>query len=488
MEGPFSFRFLNRGGSVETAGDWNAATCDKLWLYNLHYFDDLNADESSVRGAWHRHLIARWIRENPPGHGNGWEPYPSSLRVVNWIKWALAGNPLDQEALQSLAIQTRYLRRRLEWHLLGNHLFANAKALLFAGLYFDGDEAEHWRCIGLQILARETPEQILPDGGHFELSPMYHSIIQEDLLDLVNLARTYPDRVPEHVVASWIAALRRMRSWLVAMLHQDGGISFFNDAAHGIAVSPAELEAYAQRLRLGGCPGPSDGVTHLEPSGYIRVQQGDYVALLDVGGVGPDYLPGHAHADTLSFEISASGQRLVVNSGTSLYEAGLERFRQRSTAAHNTVVVDGESSSEVWNSFRVARRAHPINLSISRTGDDTHVQCAHDGYWRLPGKVTHGRDWHFRADGFTLEDRLDGNFSSAVSYLHFHPDVRLFPAEDRMECPSGRQIGYRVLHGNQSLVEDIYHPEFGCSVRSRCLNISMPTGLGAIRLSFAKNP
>ena len=87
-----------------------------------------------------------------------------------------------------------------------------------------------------------------------------------------------------------------------------------------------------------------------------------------------------------------------------------------------------------------------------------------------------------------LEDRLDGNFSSAVSYLHFHPDVRLFPAEDRMECPSGRQIGYRVLHGSQSLVEDIYHPEFGGSVRSRCLNISMPTGLGAIRLSFAKNP
>ena len=68
---------------MEQAGDWNAAERDKLWLYNLHYFDDLNAAQANQRTVWHRALIDRWIADNPPGQGNGWEPYPTSLRIVN---------------------------------------------------------------------------------------------------------------------------------------------------------------------------------------------------------------------------------------------------------------------------------------------------------------------------------------------------------------------------------------------------------------------
>jgi len=83
-------------------------------------------------------LIKKWVQENPPGEGNGWEPYPISLRIVNWVKWDLAKNCLSDEALHSLAVQARYLLKRPEFHLLGNHLFANAKALIFAGLFFYG--------------------------------------------------------------------------------------------------------------------------------------------------------------------------------------------------------------------------------------------------------------------------------------------------------------------------------------------------------------
>src|SRR5438270_568337 len=79
----------------------------KLWLYNLHYFDDLRAEGATDRLPWQRDLIARWIVENPPAAGNGWEPYPASLRIVNWIAWALAGNDLGAAALQSLAVQVR---------------------------------------------------------------------------------------------------------------------------------------------------------------------------------------------------------------------------------------------------------------------------------------------------------------------------------------------------------------------------------------------
>ena len=147
------FRFLNEESGLPGPESWNDPTKDKLWLYNLHYFDDLNSVGTEERAHWHRVLIQRWVDENLPTVGNGWEPYPLSLRIVNWVKWALQGNEMEPAWLDSLATQARFLRKRLEYHLLGNHLLANAKALVFAGLYFSGDEADEWLEKGLAILA-----------------------------------------------------------------------------------------------------------------------------------------------------------------------------------------------------------------------------------------------------------------------------------------------------------------------------------------------
>jgi uncharacterized heparinase superfamily protein len=182
-----TFVFLNESRSITSKASWNDTAVEKLWLYNLHYFDDLNADGAVTRREWHRRLIERWIEESPPGYGNGWEPYPSSLRIVNWIKWTLSGGELSPRAIASLAVQIRFLCNRLEFHLLGNHLLANAKALIFAGAFFEQEEGEGWLAKGLAILRREIPEQILADGGHFERSPMYHGIILEDFLDIENI-------------------------------------------------------------------------------------------------------------------------------------------------------------------------------------------------------------------------------------------------------------------------------------------------------------
>ncbi|HET6386777.1 MAG TPA: heparinase II/III family protein, partial [Armatimonadota bacterium] len=249
MTGPQDFHFLNRAGSLPPADGWNDPAHDRLWLYNLHYFDDFNASGASERKAWHEPLIERWIRENPPGSGNGWDPYPISLRVVNWIKWALIGSALSEEARHSLAIQTRYLAGRLEWLHLANHLFANLKALVFAGLYFGGVDGDRWLQMGLRLLKRQLREQILADGGHFERTPMYHSIILEDLLDLLNLTSSFGDTLPleaRPLQQQCRALIPDMLRWLKTMCHPDGEIAFFNDAAIGIAPAPAEIEAYAQ--------------------------------------------------------------------------------------------------------------------------------------------------------------------------------------------------------------------------------------------------
>lgn len=507
MEGPDSFRFLNRRGRLATAADWNAPEPDKLWLYNLHYFDDLNGEDADDRVSWHRALVGRWIAENPPGRGNGWEPYPTALRMVNWIKWALAGNALDEPWRASLAAQARWLRRRLEWHLLGNHLFADAKALVFAGLFFDGGEADRWLSKGLEILEREVPGQVLPDGGHFERSPMYHSIILEDLLDLVNAADTWGDAVPEVAVCSWREAAGRMLGWLESMVHPDGGIAFFNDAAFGIAPGYMALAAYADRLgiradspgvRVVGARAPqpgknwsddlSEGPTgvvggagvwpgvawvHLADSGYLRLEGGPAVALLDVAPVGPDYLPGHAHADTLSFELSVAGQRVVVNTGTSRYDTDTQRLFERGTAAHNTVQVDGEDSSEVWGGFRVARRARPFGLEIRPGKSALEVRCAHDGYRRLPGRPVHWRTWRISEDALRITDQLEGRFTRAVARCHLHPGITV-TLEGRtatLVLPEGRTVDLEVVGGVPRVMSTRWHPEFGLSIPNACIEI-----------------
>lgn len=462
-----AFRFLNVAGQVCCAADWNDAAQEKLWLYNLHYFNDLNTEDAADRIEWHRALIARWVVDNLPGVGNGWESYPTSLRIVNWIKWTQAGNALDATWLHSLAIQVRWLRQRIEWHLQGNHLFANAKALVFAGLFFEGDEAADWLEKGLNILRREVPEQVLADGGHFELSPMYHAIILEDLLDLVNVASACPGRISESAVVQWCEAASRMLRWMRGMVHPDGGIAFFNDAALGIAPDYAELLAYAGRLGIAPVPEKSTGlVTHFADSGYIRLACGDAVALLDVAQVGPDYLPGHAHADTLSFELSLFGQRVVVNSGTSQYGISPERLRQRGTAAHSTVQVDQVNSSEVWGGFRVARRARPFGLEINEYDDALTVSCAHDGYRRLCGRPVHRRCWKLAEHSLKVIDTIEGGFHEAVARFYLHPAVEVIGEgkDGLLRLPEGRVVRWSVAGGAACIVSASWHPEFGQSV------------------------
>jgi uncharacterized heparinase superfamily protein len=334
---------------------------------------------------------------------------------------------------------------------------------------------------GLNILQHELPEQRLADGGHFECSPLYHSIILEDLLDLINLARAYTP-LPlakadegEMFIETWQAAVQGMRAWLKTMCHPDGEISFFNDAALGSARSPLQLEDYAGRLGLAVVSEPGPGITQLAESGYIRLQGDRAVALLDVGAIGPDYLPGHAHADTLSFELSLGGQRVLVNSGTSCYGSGSERQRQRATAAHNTVVVEAENSSEVWGGFRVARRARPLGLQINGSGDGYQVSCGHDGYRRLPGKPLHQRQWQLAARALSVQDRIEGTFGEAIAYYHFHPGVVLREDTDgqagSIQLPGGEVIHWQIERGTAEFYPSTYHPRFGVSEPNRCLAV-----------------
>ena len=432
--GPRAFDLLNDTHELAANRPWRVADASRLWNYHLNYFDDLVSRDFEDRRKWHLDLIRDWIGENPVGVEPAWEPYPISRRIVNWIKSDLTEPILDRKALDSLALQARYLSGCCEHHLQGNHLWVNGKALVFAGLFFDGrceqGEAAQWLAAGFKIAARQFAEQVRPDGSHFEQSPMYHALMVEDALDLINIGRAFGWQEPE----MWVSTINLMLDYLVAATHPDGEIALFNDAALNVALLPRELCDYGRRLGFEVLTELRDGsdLRRFPDSGLVRIEKGPWTLLADTGPIGPDYIPGHAHADSLTFELSVGHQRLIVDTGTGVYSPGTERSYQRSTAAHNTVRVDGVDSSEVWDSFRVARRAKPIGLAKISSADG-HVVCTagHDGYTRLPGRVIHKRTFRVDSGSISIEDDVAGQGTHDLELrLHFHPDVVLEKGEE----------------------------------------------------------
>ncbi|WP_347394840.1 heparinase II/III family protein [Parabacteroides leei] len=221
----------------------------------------------------------------------GLDPYPIALRNINWIKFISRYYFLisETELTQwNTSIYSQYQRlfSNLEFHLLGNHLLENAYSLLWGGLYFREDkfyEKAVW------LLTQELNEQILPDGAHYELSPMYHEILLDRLLDCINaLKYNYRFEGQESVIAFLEEKARLMLSWLNAIIYKDGTIPLLNDSAYGIAPSARDLFAYAKRLAI-------QWSTHkLKESGYRKFVSDTFEMIMDVGNIGPDYIPGHA--------------------------------------------------------------------------------------------------------------------------------------------------------------------------------------------------
>ncbi|HEX4750163.1 MAG TPA: alginate lyase family protein [Bryobacteraceae bacterium] len=427
------FCFLNQEREIR---GWNDAEIPKLWLYNLHYFEHPTDA-----------LIERWVRENPVGCGNGWEPYPIAIRILNWIKWALSGGRLDVSALASMAVQAEYLSQTIEHHLGANHVFADGVALAAAGMFYDDPLANRWLNKGVDLLRNQIAEQVLEDGGHYERSPMYHALILESLLDLLNISLVY--ELPlEADRALWRGTSSGMLRWLEMMTHSDGRIAFFNDSVFGVAPEPECLFDYAARLDIQ----PSEDCGQRE-SGYVRLESGDQILVFDAAPLGPDHQPGHGHADCLSFELSCGSRRVFVNSGISTYERGAERLWQRGTAAHNTVRVDEQNQSEVWSAFRVARRARPFDL---KTDGETFVEAAHDGYQRLPNPVIHRRRVDLGNRQLIITDRIEGSGSHRVElFFHLHPEASpTVVLDEKLE---------------RSLIASYWHPEFGRSIPNSTL-------------------
>jgi len=497
------FTFLNQTVAASGPIPWNDRRHAKLWLYHLNYFDFLNvgfalpAEEPMLKAALE--IALDWCARNTKGTEVGWEPYALSVRIINWLKFLArygcslecmdCGGRIDT-LLVSLGAQAATLERRLEKDLLGNHLLKNIKALLFAGALLETPRSSRWWAKGEALLERELKEQILPDGGHFERSPMYHAQILEDLAELRLLcAATGKSLSCSRLLAEKIQA---MAQFMRGILHPDGEIPLFNDSVLGGATALAELLATVELADNKGS-GSDSQVTVFPDTGYgvIRSADSRSALIFDCGPLGPDYQPGHAHCDVLSYELSLHGQRIVVDTGVSTYQPGAERSYERSTAAHNTLRIDGQEQAETWSSFRVGRRPHVGQMRGGSNGGFCFLKGEHDAYQHLG--VDHARTVLLHPpDTWIVVDVISGTGSHRVeSFLHFHPRVRV---KELVESPTGSpprrwtlefadQVYWLAAYGagEFDLLKCSYAEQFGNSQSSTALRWAwqgtIPTGM-----------
>ena len=401
-----SFTFLNISHFFSDKINWNFNQFGKLWTYNLNYFDFLNQENISKENGLR--LIQDFIN-NDAFLKDGKEPYPISLRGINWVKFLSNNQVKDEQINNTLYFHYCILFKNLEYHLLGNHLLENAFSLLFGAYYFQDEKLYNK---SKDLLISELNEQVLKDGAHFELSPMYHQIILSRLLDSIQLIKINKVWKKDNLISFLEHKSSLMISWLYNITYRNGNIPMVNDATFNIAPNSKKLFTYAKHLGINSQDIP------LSDSGYRKINSNNYELLIDIGKVGPSYQLGHAHSDTFNFELIKKGIPIFVDTGISTYEKNFNRQKQRSTYSHNTVKIGSKDQTQVWGGFRVAKRAKITHL----TEKTNLIEASHDGY--LSDGYNHTRSFLWGEKDLILTDKINKSTSNnAKAFFHLHSSV-----------------------------------------------------------------
>jgi hypothetical protein len=399
------FAFINKTQPFPTNNiDWNYSNLGKLWTYHLNYFDFL-AECDFEDGIF---LLQNYIQAGS-NLKVGLEPYPTSLRIVNWIKYCLKHQYFSENVIGFIKSDVDRLEKRIEHHLLANHILENACALWISSIFFCDTKLN--KKAG-NLLEKQIIEQFSSDGLHFEKSMMYHSILISKLLDCYQISSEQNKRNEkiETLLTKIISKGVSKIKWFLS----NQNFPAFNDFV------PQEVPHINQLITATEHAGISMKEYQDNTSGYFKLEKNELLVFADYGSIGPDYQPGHSHADTFSFVLFINGEPVIVDPGISTYEKGRIRDYERSTKAHNTILYSNENSSEVWNAFRVGRRAKVFNLITT----ENSVSAWHNGYRHLG--VRHHRRLQVLENGIEICDLLEGKTNKEIiSSIHFHPDTEL---------------------------------------------------------------
>lgn len=399
-----TFNFLNLKKEFTTI-DWNYAEHGKLWTYNLNYFEFLLQSEMTVELG--TELMSDFCSKYDQSK-DGKEPYPTSLRLINWIKFMLE-NKVKNSHLDAIIYHDSYrLLENLEYHILANHLLENGFGLLFSGVYLNDTKILKQ---AKTIIKAQLSEQILLDGAHYELSPMYHKIILMRCLDSYHLL--VENKIEPELTDLLHSKIQCMLNWLKAISFNNGTIPMLNDSAPGITIENEAIFNYAKRLDF------TWKASRLSDSGYRKFDRGDFELIFDVGQIAPSYQPGHSHADNLNFVLNYKDKNIVVDTGISTYEKNERRQLERSSISHNVVTISNINSSAVWGGFRVGKRAKTKIVLDS----DMHCMATHNGYRNQ--KIEVSREIDAQSSTLFIYDKVNKATNSTVGHIHLHPSLKI---------------------------------------------------------------
>lgn len=425
--------FLHEEESMDWNGRWCKETRSRLWNFNLHYFEFLHPltkqyleTGSACYLGKTVQMIQGWIRQNPKEQaGDGWSSYAISLRLTNWLAYYSAiGSHLDanfrKELTASIHEQYVWLSTHLEQGILGNHYFENLKTLVLCAVFFHDTAA---LSTVLPAFYAECREEILSDGMHFELSPMYHKIVLEGLLRVCIALRNAElrDSRLEELAQSMLNAACSMEKGLART-------PLFNDSGDNVAKSLQALLACASQ-HLGLHPAQN---TSLPDAGYYFFENGPWRLIVDAGAAGPDYIPGHSHCDAMSFELFRNGEPVLVNSGTYAYQCP-QRHWFRSTEAHNTVQISGVEQSQIWGTFRLAKRSRTRVLEL--VSDRIRMELTDYRGNRIR------RELRLTPDALYLTDQAAGKPLSSHLHSLIPMEIRSSSAVTRKQSPYAPEYG-----------------------------------------------
>jgi hypothetical protein len=350
-------------GAPETI-DWTLAIPEEgdhqLWRMKLAHMGFLCPMLLSNDARQHQ-AAARIIRSfmakagdwsAPAAFSSIWFPYSASHRILAagsayWLNNRAISADVALEVEAFLRLNVAFVRDNVEHEARNNHVERNLAALC---LFYDRVEEGGGQARMLDREVRRLIEAtVSEDGLNVERSAMYQGLTVMALRIFASTRLLSP--------ATRALAARRAAAAAEAwadLSHPDGEIALFNDAWIGETPPPGALAGAR----------PHVGRRLLEHAGYARLSDGDNVALLDAGPIGPRWNPGHGHADFLSLEISLRGRRLIVDPGTSRYSSGPERHFERSSRAHNGPHYMGQELITYAGCFKVGRMAEARLLGL----------------------------------------------------------------------------------------------------------------------------
>jgi hypothetical protein len=403
---------------------------------------------------------AHWLDANPPKLGINWaSSLEVALRAISWL-WALhffraapALTPaLFLHLLKGLYAHARHVETYLSTYFSPNtHLTGEALGLYYVGaLLPEFKRARRWRETGARVLLGQLDRHVKPDGVYLEHSTYYQRYTADFYTHFLLLARATDEPLAAADAHKLEAKLTALLDHLMYVTRPDGTTPLIGDDDGG-RLAPLDdrpADDFRATLAAAACVFARGDYKHVaaaapesllwllgvaglqvydalpahEPAhtsrafpdgGYYVMRDGwtptaDFM-LLDGGPHGaPALNHAHAHADALGFDLAAAGRTLLVDPGTYTY-TGARAWRDhfRTSPAHNTLTVDGESSSVPAGPFRWQHAADASTHAWHTHTRFDYFAATHDGYARLADPVTHERAVLFLKDDYWLiRDRV----------------------------------------------------------------------------------